>query len=78
MILEAQILSSKSQISLYKEQVDADLQLYIRDVFSQGHPSTPINDLNSDGSLAFCLENVIDKILWGKIDVASSVRVMLT
>ena len=52
--------------------------MHIRDVFSQRHACSSVNDLNPDRCFALCFEDIIDQVLGCKIDIAPSVRVVLT
>lgn len=52
--------------------------MHISYVFAQGYAGLPINDLHSDGRVAFGFEHIIDQVLWGKIDVASAMRIVFT
>jgi hypothetical protein len=52
--------------------------VHISDVLSQGHPCLAIDDLHADWGVALGLEDIIDQVLWCKIDIAASVRVVLT
>ena len=52
--------------------------MHISYVFAQGYAGLPVNDLHSDGRIALSFENIIDQVLWGKIDVASAMRVVFT
>ncbi len=65
------------QIKLFGEDMQMYLEMDIGDVFAQRDTCRPVNDLNADGRIALRLENIIHQILWGKVDIAAPVRIVL-
>jgi hypothetical protein len=54
------------------------LQVDVCYVFAQRHSCLTINNLHSYWGIAFGLQDIINQILGGKVDVAAPVRVVLT
>lgn len=61
----------------YLEHPVADLKLYIRNVLAERNTGSSVNNLNSNGGFTLGFENVIDQILGSKIDIATSVGIVL-
>ena len=56
---------------------DSHLQVDVWDILAKGYPCRTINDLYSDGRIAFGLQSVVHQVLWCKVDIAPPVRVVL-
>ena len=54
------------------------LQVHISNVLAQRYSSLPVNDLHADGRIALGLQDIIDQVLWGEIDIAAAMGVVLT
>lgn len=54
------------------------LEMNISNVLSQRNPCLSINNLHPDWSIALCLQDIVDEILWSEVYVAAPVRIVLT